>query len=109
MWLLRWRFAVHPGDRRADRYLERIGMEGKVADRDEVMQRVDDGHGHAALRRAPDGWSGAAVREAGEGDCGADGAHYQHEPFHGCLTTTTAFMNGCGVQWKAYSPACANV
>src|SRR6266576_6929529 len=27
----------------------------------------------------------------------------------GHLTTTTAFMNGCGVQWNANSPGCANV
>src|SRR5262249_3902139 len=27
----------------------------------------------------------------------------------GHLTTTTAFMNGCGVQWNANSPACGNV
>src|SRR5262249_44997713 len=27
----------------------------------------------------------------------------------GHLTTTTAFMNGCGVQWNANSPACVNV
>src|SRR5436190_6126064 len=27
----------------------------------------------------------------------------------GHLTTTTAFMNGCGVQWKAYCPGCVNV
>src|SRR6266516_1974082 len=25
------------------------------------------------------------------------------------LTTTTAFINGCGVQWKEYSPGCVNV
>src|SRR5437667_2669795 len=32
-----------------------------------------------------------------------------HVGVMGHLTTTTAFMNGCGVQWNANSPGCANV
>ena len=51
----------------------------------------------------------ASLREAREGDCAPHAAEYHDEAFHGCLTTTTAFMNGWGVQWKAYSPGCANV
>src|SRR6266568_7672861 len=107
--LLRGRLAVDPGDGRADRYLERIGMEAEIPDRDEVVHRVDDGDGHAALRRAVDGRPGAAFGETGGQGEASECEGSDDEPFHGCLTTMTAFMKGCGVQWKAYSPGCANV
>src|SRR4029077_10236260 len=99
---------VHPRDRRARRDFERIRMKAKVPDRDNKVCRVDDRNGDRAL---PGNvyWPRAALREAGEGDGAGDGAQSHHEPFHGCLTTTTAFMNGCGVQWNATSPGCVNV
>src|SRR6267378_8588893 len=83
-------------------------MERKVADRDDVVHRVDDRDGHAALGGASHR-TRAPLGEARDGDCASDCARYHHEPLHGCLTTTIAFMNGWGVQWKAYSPGCANV
>src|SRR5437868_7726186 len=84
-------------------------MEHKVADRDDVVHRVDDGDGHAALRGAAHDRCRAALRKAGERECTPNRPDYHQQPLHGCLTTTTAFMNGWGVQWKANSPGCENV
>src|SRR5436853_5444167 len=84
-------------------------MERKVADRDDVMHRVHDGDGNASLCGRDDGGTRAPLREAGERECTPNRPDYHQKPLHGCLTTTTAFMNGWGVQWKAYSPGCVNV
>src|SRR5437773_5217819 len=83
-------------------------MEYENPTRDAIVHRVDDRDRHAELGGSG-AWSRAPVGEAGDGDGARDGAQKHHEPFHGCLTTTTAFMNGWGVQWNAYSPGCVNV
>src|SRR3989442_14527332 len=100
--------AIHPGDRRADRNGERMGMKGEISDRDDEMQRIDHRDRHPAFRWASHR-TRASLREAREGDCAPHRAEYHDEAFHGCLTTTSAFMNGCGVQWKADSPGCGNL
>src|SRR6266699_2633335 len=101
-------FAVHPRHRRAHGDSDRIRMEREIAERDDVMQRVDHRDRHAALRGADDR-TRASVREARHDGHACQPEYSDDEPFHGCLTTMTAFMNGCGVQWNAYSPGCVNV
>src|SRR6266576_1244574 len=83
-------------------------MERKIAERDDVVQRVDDRDRHAALRGADDR-TRASVREARYDRHACQREYSNDEPLHGRLTTMTAFMNGCGVQWKAYSPGSVNV
>src|SRR2546427_9854350 len=101
-------FAVHPRHRRAHGDSDRIRMERKIADRDEVVHRVDHRDRHTALGGRVDPGTGATIRETSS-------THEQEEErrlicgSHGCLTTTTPFMNGCGVQWKEDSPGCVNV
>src|SRR6266850_3760765 len=82
-------------------------MECEVTDRDDVVHRVDDRDGHTALRGAGDDRTRAPLRKAGDNRQACQREHSDDEALHGCLTTTTAFMNGWGVQWKAYSPGCA--
>src|SRR6266576_853446 len=100
--------AVHPRHRGAHGDSDRIRMERNIAERDDVVQRVDDRDRHAALRGADDR-TRASVREARHDGHACQREYAYDEPFHGCLTTMTAFMNGCGVQWNAYSPGCVNV
>src|SRR5438093_3640335 len=106
MWLRTGILAIQPRDRRPRRNRQRIRMEREIADRDDEMRRVDDRDRHAAFTR--DSWPRAPLRETSS-------AYEQEEERrsirgrHGCLTTTTPFMNGCGVQWKEYSPGCVNV
>src|SRR5216110_1703927 len=99
---------IDPGDRGACRHVQGVRMEREIPDRDDVVQRVDDRDRHAALRGAADR-TRASVREARHDRHACQREYSDDEPFHGCLTTMTAFMNGCGVQWKAYSPGCVNV
>src|SRR5437899_9514236 len=88
-------------------------MKTEVLDRDDIVHRVDDRDGHSALGRRVDRWPRTAVGEAGHRERAYNtarrAAEDRYEPLHGCLTTSTPFMKGCGVQWKANSPGCVNV
>src|SRR5213075_1179800 len=89
-------------------------MKAEIPNRDDVVHRIDHRHWHATFGRGGRAWSCAAVGKTRQRDrTAADGAEQQRESLpcgcHGHLTTTTAFMNGCGVQWNAYSPGCVKV
>src|SRR6266568_7339066 len=83
-------------------------MEGKIPDRNDVVHRIDDGDRHAALRGAANR-TRAPLRKTRDHRQACQREHSNAEALHGCLTMMRAFMKGCGVQWKAYSPGCVNV
>src|SRR6266550_1188002 len=67
------------------------------------MRRIDDRDRHTTF--PDDARPRAAIREARNGSDASTGEHQTDiEARHGCLTTMRAFMNGCGVQWKADLP-----
>src|SRR5438477_4072134 len=103
--------AVHPRHGGAHRHFDRVRMKYEVSDGDDKVRRINNSDGDLAFPRAGGAGASAAVRKTGDNDS-ARAQHHERcfeGEIHGCLTTTTPFMKGCGVQWKAYSPGCVNV
>src|SRR5216117_4427249 len=90
--------AIDPRNGCADTDRDRIGNEGEVPDRDEDVHRIDHGDRYAALGWPAEGRAAGPLGEARRrGEANERGN--RQRPLH--RTTTTPFMNGCGVQWKA--------